>query len=395
MRVRSGKACLTGALCLGGALGGSAMAADAPKPAAPTIGDVLDASGIAITGYVDVSYEHISGAGYFSSGTPDRVFDARHDSFTLHQAAFTIAKQPKEGFGAVVNITAGQDAEVIKSYPVYGGSNFDVTQAFVQYATGPLTVIAGKFVTLAGAELINPTTAYNFSRSILFGYAIPFTHTGVRASYGLNDQFSFSLGVVNGWDEVSDPNGQKTLEVGLSFTPVKPVSILVNGYFGNEPLGLSSSGPTAAQGQRALIDVVATWTATDKLTFVLNYDNGSQKDDTVNAAISKYKWDGLAGYVNYQLTDQWRVAVRGEYLNDKQGYRTGVTDPVTGAGQKWKEGTLTFAYAPTKNVELRFEGRYDKSNIATAFVKSVNAASSTPATDDKQNSLAIEALYKF
>ena len=48
-----------------------------------------------------------------------------------------------------------------------------MTQAYVQYATGSWTFIGGKFVTLAGAETINPTTDTNFSRSILFGYAFP------------------------------------------------------------------------------------------------------------------------------------------------------------------------------------------------------------------------------
>src|SRR4029077_1684556 len=156
--------------------------------------EVLASSGITVNGYVDMSYEYLSGLGSFASGTADRVFDARHDSVTLHQAALTIARQPKEGFGVLVNLTAGQDAPIIKSYPNTGGSDFDVTQAYVQYASGPLTLIGGKFVTLAGAETINPTTDSNFSRSILFGYAIPFTHTGFRASYAVNDQIGLTLG---------------------------------------------------------------------------------------------------------------------------------------------------------------------------------------------------------
>jgi len=120
---RQAKAISTAALLVGATLADVARA-DEPakvtepaKAAAPSIFDVLEASGIAITGYVDTSYEHLSGLGLFSRLTPDRVFDARHESFTLNQAAVTIAKQPKEGFGAVVNLTAGQDAEVIKSYP--------------------------------------------------------------------------------------------------------------------------------------------------------------------------------------------------------------------------------------------------------------------------------------
>lgn len=380
-----------------GALGSPvALAADETvKPAVPAIADILEASGITINGYVDVAYEHLSGLGVFSSGTPDRVFDARHDSFTLHQASLTIAKQPKEGFGVLVNLTAGQDAEIIKAYPNTGGSNFDVTQAFVQYATGPWTFVGGKFVTLAGAEVINPTADTNFSRSILFGFAIPFTHTGFRASYALSDQIGLTLGVNNGWDQVSDANKQKTVEFGLTFTPIKAFTLVVDGYVGKEPLGIVNNVPTSAEGQRLLVDVVATWAITDKLTLVGNFDHGEQKDDSAGAPIDKYTWDGGALYVNYQFTDQWSASLRGELLDDKDGYRTGVVDPVSGRGQKWKEATLSVGYAPTKNLLLRLEGRYDKSDVSGAFVEDVNNTAETVSYNDKQSSVAIEAIYKF
>ncbi|HUX74692.1 MAG TPA: outer membrane beta-barrel protein [Steroidobacteraceae bacterium] len=383
------------ALLLGTAVAGVAAADTPAKAAAPTLSGMLDAAGVAITGYVDAAYEYQSGAGVFSSGTPDRVFDTRVDSFTLHQASVTVAKQPKDGWGALVNLTAGQDAEVIKSYPVTGGSNFDVTQAFVQYATGPLTLMLGKFVTLSGAEVIAPTGDTNFSRSILFGYAIPFTHTGFRASYAINDQWSLVLGVNNGWDQISDANKQKTLEYGVTYAPIKTFSVTVDGYAGKEPLGFVNNSPTTAQGQRFLVDVVATWNATGKLTFIANYDNGRQKDDTAGAAVTEYKWDGVAGYANYQFTDQWQVSLRGEYFDDKNGYRTGVVDPVSGNGQKWKEATVTLNYTPTANVVVRFEGRYDTSNIHDAFVKSVDASNQPASFADNIDSLAVEALYKF
>ena len=42
----------------------------------PSFADVLTASGLAITGYVDVSYQHLNGEGYFAyNGGADRVFD--------------------------------------------------------------------------------------------------------------------------------------------------------------------------------------------------------------------------------------------------------------------------------------------------------------------------------
>jgi len=57
--------------------------------------------------------------------------------------------------------------------------------------------------------------------------------------------------------------------------------------------------------------------------------------------------------------------------------------------QKVKEVTATFGYAPSKNFELRIEGRYDKSDSST-FLKN---SKGTP--DDKQSGFLLEALYKI
>lgn len=368
--------------------------APAPAPAAkssvPTLDQVLEATGITVNGYVDATYSHLSGSGVFKSGFPNRVFDTEHNSFLLNQAAITIARQPKQGFGGLVNLTAGKDADVIAPFDSNPGahSKFDVTQAFAQYAGGPLTLIAGKYVTAAGAEVINPTQDVNLSRSILFGFAIPFTHTGVRATYAPTDTVSLFGGINNGWDNLKDTNAQKTGELGVSVNPIKPLTISAVDYFGTERVGglvaCPGGGPAAcAEGKRNIFDLVAAYTVTDKLSLSLNFDYGTQDNaslTTPNAA-SKAKWTGFAGYATYQLTEQWRLAVRGEYFNDRDGFRTGVV-------QKWKEGTVTLAYLPTKNVELRGEVRGDWSD-KSSFVKTDGG------TSKNQTSVAVEAIYKF
>lgn len=328
--------------------------------------------------------------GAFTSGVPDRVFDTQPNAFNVQQAAIIVDYLPKEGFGGLVNLTAGQDARVIASYGE-ATSNFDVTQAFVQYAHGPLTIMGGKFVTLAGAEVINPTQDTNYSRSILFGYAIPFTHTGARLTYVASDELSLILGVNNGWDQLLDQNKQKTVEFGVAFVPNKLFSLNVQGYSGVEQLtqgGFVGAGP---RGSRGLIDVVATYNATSQLTLVVNADWGQQQNfvSLINGVPITAKWDGVAGYANYQFDDRWRVSVRAEYFNDQDGFRTGVI-------QKWKEATVTFAYLPTKSVELRGEVRGDKSDT-NAFVKSPAFYTGTPGAGvgDSQASFAFEALYKF
>ena len=387
----------------------AAEPASGPAPAAAEPA-LISFWGFDLTGYFDVGYTSLSGRGAFNTtpsgpgvtiGGPDRVFDYRRDSLNLHQLALTLANQPKEGFGALLNLTLGRDADVIAAYktgPSRGdGCNlatgqantdscrktgYDFTQAFVQYATGPATFMLGKYVTLAGAEVINSTAISNYSRSILFGYAIPFTHTGFRASYAASDALTLIAGVNNGWDDLNDTNSAKTVELGVAFTPVKEFSLAGQIYSGKERVGgLINTGP---QGSRNLFDVVATFNATDKLTFILNYDYGTQANaSSVTATgVSKAKWYGLAGYVNYQIDEKWKVSLRGEYFDDRDGYRTGVA-------QKWKEATLTLGYTPIKNLELRAEIRGDRSNVP-AFVNSDEVTASK-----SQRSVGLEAIYKF
>ena len=58
-------------------------------------------------------------------------------------------------------------------------------RSYIANAGTGLRFDVGKFVTSMGYELIEGYDGYNtnYSRSLLFNYAIPLTHTGVKASY--------------------------------------------------------------------------------------------------------------------------------------------------------------------------------------------------------------------
>jgi hypothetical protein len=362
------------ALAITGIAPGFAFAADAPAaaPAGPKLADILEATGITESGYVAASYFHSNGYG------TDHQFDNKHDSFQLDQAALTLAYQPKEGFGALVNIAAGEDMKILNLAEGNNPNTFDIIQGFVQYATGPLTVMAGKYVTLAGAEVIAPTGNTNFSRSLLF-YAEPLTHTGIRATYAVTDTLSIIAGVNNGWNYSSlQTSGSKTGEGGIAWTPSKAFALTAQAYVGKDPV---------YDAQKTLVDAVATYNATDALTFVLSYDWGKQQQHAAGAP--DLDWNGAAFYTNYALSDQWRVSLRVEYLDDKDGFVT-----ATGIGQTLKEGTLTFGYAPVKSFELRVEGRYDKSTEST-FLKTINQDLTAITLADSQTGFALQGVYKF
>ena len=351
------------------------------KPApVPTLDKVLEASGISVSGYIDAGYTH---SDRNQAAFTTRVFDLENNSIALRQFGLTVAKQPKEGFGGLVNFTVGKDAQVIHSFPETAVTNttatpnsvsmFDVTQAFLQYAGGPLTVIAGKFVTLQGSEVIWSPTNPNASRSILFG-AIPFTHTGVRATWALSDTASLIAGVNNGWDQLTDANKGKTLELGATLNPIKPLSITLSGYSGKEPTSATT------EGTKSSLNAVASYTIIDPLSVGLEVLSVSQE----NAAggTTKQKYSGVAGYVTYMFAPKFRGVLRAESFDDKDGFKFGT------ASTKYKEVTLTGAFLASDSFEARVEGRRDQATNKV-FTDYAGATSKT------MTSIALQGLYKF
>jgi hypothetical protein len=355
----------------------AALADDPPaKPTESKFDELLDSAGLTVSGYVAASY-------YASNGYPSNVhqFDTQHNTFQLDETGLQVAYQPKTGFGALVDVIAGEDAKILHQAEANNAndtSSFDIRQAFLQYATGPFTFMAGKFVTLAGAEVINPTLNTNFSRSLLF-FEQPLTHTGVRAIYAATDAITLTAGVNNGWNLTTLDYGSKTGELGVAWAPAsKLFALAAQAYFGKVQ---------GFDAEKTIVDVVATYNATSALSVILNFDWNKQDNAFTNG--SSATWNGAALYVNYAINDQWRVSVRGEYLDDKDGF-------LTTAVQTIKEGTVTFGYSPVKSFEVRAEFRYDKSNSnAPIFFKTLAAKNAGVPNGDNLSEFALQAVYKF
>ncbi len=381
-------------------------AEDPPKNYTPAVSDILSASGISISGYYDVAYNRMNSTGLFvnapagpvSAGlagnshifdTPGATQGRNFNSFNLQQVGLVISRQPKQGFGGYFNVTAGEDAATIASTgfgAAPAGSNnsshvVDLTQAYASYATGDLTVIGGKFATLAGVELISSPSNKNYTHAWMFGWG-PYTHTGLRATYVFNDKVTLIAGVNNGWDQVTSTTSSKTTELSLVLSPANVFSLATTYYQGREV--------AVAPGTRKYLDVIGTLNATDQLNFVVDYANGKQANASLpTGTIGEARWNALAAYVNYQFSDVWRAAYRWESFDDRDGYRSGLaTAAGTPVGQKLASNTLTIGYAAAKNMELRGEVRFDKSS-QNAFLQSNGTGRNS------QNQVALQAVYQF
>ena len=236
-----------------------------------------------------------------------------------------------------------------------GTTNLFVQQAYATFKLGSTTLDFGRFVTSAGAEVIESKDNWLYSRSILFYNAIPFAHEGLRATTPLAEGLNLQYGIVNGWDDDATlatstvVSGHKVGNLSLAYANEKsPVTLNLNVYAGEEQ---------ASTAFRTLVDLVVGYTA-GPIGLNLNVDYATQGTgtDSTGAAQAKATWYGASAMVRY-TADAFKVSGRLEYFDDKDGYKTGTATA-------YYEGTLGLAYPVGTNAELRAELRYDAAKDA-------------------------------
>jgi hypothetical protein len=211
----------------------------------------------------------------------------------------------------------------------------------------------GKFVTPHGAEVIETKDDWNYSRGLLFSYAIPYYHFGMRARYAFNDKYSLSGLFVNGWNNVLDNNSGKTYGAGFGWNPNKKFGVTQNYMAGPEENASNNN-------LRQLSDTVITYSPTSRLSFIVNgdYGRGDRFTDPLTKVLSHpVFWTGVAGYVKYAFTGTTAIATRYEYYDDHDGFTTG-----TLLATHFNEFTTTFEKLMAHHIISRFEFRRDVSN---------------------------------
>ncbi len=339
----------------------AAAPADATPPAAPTwsIGPI-DFSGT-IDGYGNFNANHPKN----ESGTPGnnqyRNFDVKADQFALNLAKLTLNHDPDPvgfhfdfGFGEALDTIHGstdprafqyiEQAYVSVKPPKAKGFEFDF----------------GDFVTSAGAEVIETKDNWNYSRSLLFAWAIPYYHFGLRTSMPLSKTVTAGVQVVNGWNDIEDNNSGKT--IGLTGAWTKPKFTWSGDYY------TGPENPGTNKGWRNLIDTTLLLTPPGKVNAYINFDYGNNNNPDGTSA----SWEGIAGAVHFQATPKIAITPRGEYFNDDKGFSTGVA-------QALKEFTLTGEYKMAEGLLARVEYRIDASDKPT-FLKDITGSSKTQNT---------------
>ena len=304
-----------------------------------------------------------------------RAYDGPHNCFHLNLAELSLEKRPAAGhrIGFRVDLDYGTTPRVNNAAEPAGMRRLQSAgQAYLSYLApigSGLRLDAGKFYTPIGNEVVRTSNNWNYSRSLLFTLAEPTYHAGIRASYTVNERVALSAHFVNGWNNVGDNNGAKSVGLQATLTPVPALSI-VQTYVG---------GPEQSRDDRDwrhLADTVITVTATPRLTLAANYDYG--RDSLAGARV---KWQGVAGYIRYRANNRLAVSSRWEWYDDHNGFTSGTP-------QRIKESTLTGEWKARKNSLLRVEYRRDSSSRA-CFLKKVTEHV------DHQDTLTLAVIVGF
>jgi hypothetical protein len=266
------------------------------------------------------------------------------NQFSLSMAKLSMSHDA-DPIGFRVDFGFGRAFDIIHASEPSGASFLrNIEQAYVSLKNKKgIELDAGQFVTSAGAEVIEAKDDWNYSRSLLFAWAIPYYHFGVRTVLPVGSHFTGGVQVVNGWNNVEDNNTGKTLGLVGNFTSSK-VSWMNDYYTGPENTGTNT-------GWRNLYDTTLLFTPSGKVNAYLNFDYAKQNNADGTSAI----WKGIAGAAKFQLNDRFAITPRLEWFKDVNGFSTGVAQTV-------KEVTITAEAKAAQGILARLEYRYDWSD---------------------------------
>jgi hypothetical protein len=334
-----------------------------------------------------------------------RCFEARRTgNLRLNQTVLTVDRpvDTSKSFdiGGRFDVLYGTDARLIHSLGMFDTNqldhdvNYDIPQGYGElwFGMGPggrgLDVTFGKWFSTHGAEVFSAVGNYLYSRSLLYVYGEPTTHTGLKLTYAFDPANSVYFAIVRGWDQFKDANSMPTWMTGFTVSGTDQVGGNPRSQLAfNFIIGPEQSGRYVGEN-RLLTDVVWTWRWTDKLTQVMNFDWGWE--DSVPGALNDENvpgrgdaaWYGLSYMLNYVINEHVATTGRFDWFTDNAGVRTGYRGT-------FFEATAGLAITPFPNdpvfgnLLLRPELRADWS------------ANDAPFAEECQWTAAFDIVYRF
>ncbi len=327
-----------------------------------------------VNGSVDGYFRYNFGAQNDNSTAPATSF-ANESGFALGMANVILGYEgEKVGFVAdLVYGPRGEDAVFLST-----GSSQIVNQLYAYWnVTETFKLTFGNFNTYLGYEVISPTGNFNYSTSYMFSYG-PFSHTGLKADFAINDKWSAMVAVMNPTDYTeNNPFDTYIFGAQVGYSADNGTAFL-NFRYGNE-------GEPGEVGPTFQVDLTTGWDLSEKFYLGVNATYLTTEDQGDADAAGFY---GVALYPQFKATEKFSIGLRGEYFAE---FENGVGALVTDADGDGSvvAATLTGSY-DIGNLTLKPELRLDSASEDTF------ADNDNPVEFNKSlSSFVLGAIYKF
>ena len=357
-------------------------------------------SSTTLSGYVDTSAIWNLGSGSQVANRFANTASDRQDGFNVNTVKLQLEKPIDEGTwsaGYKVETMFGPDANVMPGALTSGVAIKQAYAALRAPIGNGIDFKVGQFDPIVGYEVTDSYANPNFSRSLGFNNLEPFGHTGILASYQVNDIIGVSGGVANGDSGFGLNGGSLTAsgfasgQVGGSMRGLLAESARV--YMGSVVVKAPESagwlagsslyvGAVNGDANGAKNDPTLLYVGVSLATPIKELTLGASADLLFNAGLGGQSYaNAYAFYTGYQITEKLKANNRFEYATS--GY--GAFLPGR-AEDKMIGETFTLDYALWSNVLTRGEFRWDRSvdGGANPF-------------DGQKNDLSLTAsiVYKF
>ena len=323
----------------------------APSPEAPRVWKL---GPFDFSGFTDVYYSYNANhpTDEANGKTNDLYnFDDKTNQVNVQAAKFVVNLDPKP-VGMRIDLLFGRANELYHSKRDTSTDNY-IEQAFLSTKPGHThgtEIDFGQFVTSAGAEVVETTLNWNYSHSILFAWAIPYYHFGVRSSTPITSTWTAGVQVVKGWNNVNLSDGGAT--IGLISALTKPKYTWSANFY---------TGPAnvyEVNNYKNLIDTTLLLTPTPKFSAYVNYDylHENSTPTVSGSTTTSLHYQGIAFAARQQVSAKGAFAARYEYFADGEALSTGFN-------QNLQEFTGTYEYALLPNLLTRVEFRHDWSDV--------------------------------
>jgi hypothetical protein len=228
-----------------------------------------------------------------------------------------------------------------------------IPQLYGEMGIDDLTVKMGYFFTIVGWEYSQSPRNFFYSRSYAFYYGEPNTHSGMLASYALNEDVTVHGGWTLGMDgTLANYLHASTFLGGVDLSIGEDTALYWAVLAGDWGDGTARGGVAGNDGNIYLNSIVLEHSLSDRWTYVLQHDLGVNwglgADDS--------QWYAVVQYLTCRISTCWRVGGRLEWFRDEDGARVGGGPSDAG---DYYEATLGLHFRPNPNLTFRPELRWD------------------------------------